>query len=125
MVRGCRQDGDDDDRGLAAALASVAEARAAGVDVPIVLFGYYNPLFVMGVERFAAWRLIGRDFITGFLETIAGRLVAVAFPFLSPKTLVDRSPRFMRLGVKELEAKVTWRSANTPWVAATASPMVA
>lgn len=65
-----------------------------------------------GVERFAAWRLIGRDFITGFLETIAGRLVAVAFPFLSPKTLVDRSPRFMRLGVKELEAKVTWRSAN-------------
>ena len=29
--------------------------------------------------------LIGRDFITGFLETIAGRLVAVAFPFLSPK----------------------------------------
>ena len=40
--------------GLAAALASVAEARAAGVDVPIVLFGYYNPIFVYGVARFAA-----------------------------------------------------------------------
>lgn len=40
--------------GLTSALAAVAEARAAGVDVPIVLFGYYNPIFVYGVERFAA-----------------------------------------------------------------------
>src|SRR5262249_22250810 len=26
--------------------------RAAGCAVPIVLFGYYNPVFVVGVERF-------------------------------------------------------------------------
>lgn len=40
--------------GLASALAAVAEVRTAGVEVPIVLFGYYNPIFVYGVERFAA-----------------------------------------------------------------------
>ena len=40
--------------GLTQALAAVAAARARGVVVPIVLFGYYNPLFVMGVDRFAA-----------------------------------------------------------------------
>ena len=39
--------------GLVSALAAVAEARAAGVEVPIVLFGYYNPIFVHGVDGFA------------------------------------------------------------------------
>ncbi|HVV86010.1 MAG TPA: tryptophan synthase subunit alpha [Kofleriaceae bacterium] len=40
--------------GLHQALGIVAAARARGVTAPIVLFGYYNPLFVMGVDRFAA-----------------------------------------------------------------------
>jgi uncharacterized protein (TIGR02265 family) len=61
-----------------------------------------------GVERYEAWRRIGRDFITGFLETIAGRLVAVALPFLSPKGFLTRAPRFLRLGVRELESSVEW-----------------
>jgi tryptophan synthase alpha chain len=39
---------------LPGALEAVAELRATGCDVPIVLFGYYNPIFVMGQERFAA-----------------------------------------------------------------------
>ena len=38
---------------LSSALASVAAVRDSGSEVPIVLFGYYNPLFVMGVEPFA------------------------------------------------------------------------
>ncbi|HEX4456002.1 MAG TPA: tryptophan synthase subunit alpha [Kofleriaceae bacterium] len=38
---------------LAGALDAVAELRRRGVATPIVLFGYYNPIFVMGVERFA------------------------------------------------------------------------
>jgi tryptophan synthase alpha chain len=43
------------DRGasLPGALDAVAELRRRGVDTPIVLFGYYNPIFVMGVDRFA------------------------------------------------------------------------
>ena len=40
--------------GLSHALDAVAAVRAAGCEVPIVLFGYYNPPFVMGVEAFAA-----------------------------------------------------------------------
>lgn len=39
---------------LPGALDAVAAIRARGVTTPIVLFGYYNPLFVYGVDRFAA-----------------------------------------------------------------------
>ena len=39
---------------LPGALDAVAAVRARGGDVPIVLFGYYNPIFVLGVEAFAA-----------------------------------------------------------------------
>jgi tryptophan synthase alpha chain len=38
---------------LAGALDAVAELRRRGIATPIVLFGYYNPVFVMGVEAFA------------------------------------------------------------------------
>jgi tryptophan synthase alpha chain len=39
--------------GLVSALDAVAALRARGCDVPIVLFGYYNPIVVMGTDRFA------------------------------------------------------------------------
>ena len=39
---------------LPGALAAVAELRARGIATPIVLFGYYNPIFVMGPDAFAA-----------------------------------------------------------------------
>ncbi len=44
------------DRGasLPGALLAVAELRRRGVATPIVLFGYYNPIYVMGPEAFAA-----------------------------------------------------------------------
>ena len=38
---------------LPGALDAVAALRASGCDVPVVLFGYYNPIFVMGTDRFA------------------------------------------------------------------------
>jgi len=38
---------------LPGALAAVAELRRRGVATPIVLFGYYNPIFVLGPEVFA------------------------------------------------------------------------
>ncbi len=43
----------DTGAGLVGALAAVATLRARGITTPVVLFGYYNPIFVMGVERFA------------------------------------------------------------------------
>ncbi|NVB80147.1 MAG: tryptophan synthase subunit alpha, partial [Kofleriaceae bacterium] len=39
---------------LPGALDAVAELRRRGIDTPIVLFGYYNPIFVMGPAAFAA-----------------------------------------------------------------------
>ncbi len=39
--------------GLVASLKAVKDFRALGYDTPIVLFGYYNPIFVRGLERFA------------------------------------------------------------------------
>lgn len=39
---------------LPGTLAAIASLRARGVATPIVLFGYYNPIFVMGPEVFAA-----------------------------------------------------------------------
>jgi tryptophan synthase alpha chain len=38
---------------LAGALDGVAALRARGVQAPIVLFGYYNPIFAMGLPAFA------------------------------------------------------------------------
>jgi tryptophan synthase alpha chain len=39
--------------GLDSALRAVAELRRRGCQVPVVLFGYYNPIFVRGVDAFA------------------------------------------------------------------------
>jgi tryptophan synthase alpha chain len=38
---------------LAGALDAVAELRRRGIVTPIVVFGYYNPVFVMGPDAFA------------------------------------------------------------------------
>ncbi|MGE0398933.1 MAG: tryptophan synthase subunit alpha, partial [Kofleriaceae bacterium] len=38
---------------LPGALAAVQTLRERGVKTPIVLFGYYNPIFVMGTDAFA------------------------------------------------------------------------
>jgi tryptophan synthase alpha chain len=39
--------------GLPGAIALVAQLRQRGCQVPVVLFGYYNPIVVFGVEKFA------------------------------------------------------------------------
>jgi tryptophan synthase alpha chain len=38
---------------LPGALDAVAALRRRGIDTPVVLFGYYNPVFVMGTQAFA------------------------------------------------------------------------
>jgi tryptophan synthase alpha chain len=39
---------------LPGAIDGVAELRRRGIETPVVLFGYYNPIFVMGQAAFAA-----------------------------------------------------------------------
>jgi len=38
----------------ASCLAAVRELRSRGVDIPLILMGYYNPIFAYGEERFVA-----------------------------------------------------------------------
>ncbi|HET9622141.1 MAG TPA: tryptophan synthase subunit alpha [Kofleriaceae bacterium] len=38
---------------LGGAIDAVAALRARGITTPVVLFGYYNPVFIMGAETFA------------------------------------------------------------------------
>lgn len=45
----------------------------------------------------AAYRLLGRKLVTGFLETLVGRVVAVAMPMIGPARVVDRLPRYLAM----------------------------
>lgn len=59
-----------------------------------------------------AYRRIGKLFMGGYFETIVGRLIAAALPFLSARTFLQRCPRFVKSGLKEMEASVEWLSAT-------------
>lgn len=45
-----------------------------------------------------AYRQLGREFSEGFLETMVGRLVAVALPFMSPESFLRRLASYFRMG---------------------------
>jgi uncharacterized protein (TIGR02265 family) len=59
-----------------------------------------------GMEEGAAMRLLGRRFIEGFFDTIAGRIVAVSLPVLGPVGLIRRLPRLWAMGTKGIKAEV-------------------
>lgn len=55
-----------------------------------------------------AYRLLGRKLVTGFLETLVGRVVAVAMPMIGPARVVDRLPRYLAMmGRGDLEVTMT------------------
>ncbi len=94
--------------GLASALDTVTAIRARGCEVPIVLFGYYNPIFVYGLQRFAAEAArVGVDAVLTVdlpLEEIdelrlplAARDVAVV-PLVAPTSGTDRIARVRGFG---------------------------
>ena len=80
------------------ALAAVAKLRARGVDIPLVLMGYYNPMMAYGLEAFVRdARTAGADgFIipdlpaeeSGEFEALAGDLPLIRM--LAPTTLPER-----------------------------------
>jgi uncharacterized protein (TIGR02265 family) len=65
-----------------------------------------------GMAEGEAMRLLGRRFIEGFLDTIAGRIVAVSLPVLGPVGLIKRLPRFWAMGNKGLKVEVRQESAR-------------
>ena len=86
--------------GLDSALAGIAELRRRGCQVPVVLFGYYNPIFVRGVDRFAEQAagagvdaVLTVDLPVGELdelrEPLAARGIDVV-PLVAPTTGSDR-----------------------------------
>ena len=93
--------------GRAGALDTIAELRTRRCYVPIVLFGYYNPIFVYGVERFAADAAsVGVDAVLTvdlpfeeldeLLGPLAERDVGV-IPLLAPTSTEDRLARVAAL----------------------------
>lgn len=87
--------------GLASALDTVQAIRARGCEVPIVLFGYYNPIFIYGVEAFAQRAAFAGvdatltvDLPVDELEELAGPLRRHSIgviPLLAPTSDIERA----------------------------------
>lgn len=91
---------------IGGALDAVAELRRRGITTPIVLFGYYNPIFVMGpavfAERAAAAGVdavltvdLPIDELAELADPLAAKGVAV-IPLVAPTSTPER---IARLGV--------------------------
>jgi tryptophan synthase alpha chain len=92
---------------LSGALDAVAELRRRGVATPIVLFGYYNPIFVMGPEVFAARAAAAGvdavltvdlpiDELAELATPLAAKQIAV-IPLVAPTSTPERIARLARL----------------------------
>lgn len=66
-----------------------------------------------GVDRAEGWRRIGRRFIEGYFETLVGKFIATAMPFLSAKAFINRSPRFITTGLEGAVVTLTWLDDKT------------
>lgn len=89
--------------GLPGALDGVHELRARGITTPIVIFGYYNPVFVMGPDAFAERAAAAGvdavltvdlpiDELAELATPLATRDVAV-IPLVAPTSTPDRIDR--------------------------------
>jgi tryptophan synthase alpha chain len=88
---------------LAGALDGVRELRRRGVAAPIVLFGYYNPIFVMGNAAFAAHAadagvdaVLTVDLPIDELEELSAPLAVRGIgvvPLVAPTSTADRIAR--------------------------------
>ncbi len=88
---------------LPAALDAIADLRKRGLYTPIVLFGYYNPVFVMGAKTFAARAATAGvdavltvdlpiDELAELAEPLAARGVSV-IPLVAPTSTPERIAR--------------------------------
>ena len=92
---------------IGGAIDAVAELRRRGIATPIVLFGYYNPIFVMGPERFAERAAAAGvdavltvdlpiDELGELAEPLAAKGVSV-IPLVAPTSTPERIARIGRL----------------------------
>lgn len=71
--------------------------------------------------RERAWELVGERFIEGYLQTLVGKIIAVALPFLSTQSFVQRAPRFMSTGLVGADIKLEWNGKHAATVVLTNS----
>jgi uncharacterized protein (TIGR02265 family) len=45
-----------------------------------------------------AYRILGREFTEGFMQTLVGRLVGVALPIMRPRSFLARLERYFKMG---------------------------
>jgi tryptophan synthase alpha chain len=91
---------------LTGAIDAVAELRRRGITTPVVLFGYYNPIFVMGPEPFAARAaaagvdaVLTVDLPMDELDELATPLAAhgvAVVPLVAPTSTPDRIAQLAR-----------------------------
>lgn len=65
------------------------------------------------LSRPEAWSAIGDRFVEGYFQTLVGRMIATTLPFLSAKTFVGRSPRFISTGLDGVNQVLTWENEKT------------
>ncbi|HEY1553893.1 MAG TPA: tryptophan synthase subunit alpha [Kofleriaceae bacterium] len=86
---------------LAGALDAVAELRARHITVPIVVFGYYHPIFIMGPDAFAARAAAaGADaalVVDLPLEHLAELRGLATIPLVAPTSTPERIARLSAL----------------------------
>jgi len=102
-IQGAMERALDAGGGLPGALDAVHALRRRGVTTPIVLFGYYNPVFVMGPEAFAERAAASGvdavltvdlpiDELAELATPLASRDIAV-IPLVAPTSTPDRIDR--------------------------------
>lgn len=65
-----------------------------------------------GVPRDQAWERIGRLFIKGYFETVVGRIIGNALPFMSDTAFINRTPLFMSTGIEGQLVSLDWHDAK-------------
>jgi uncharacterized protein (TIGR02265 family) len=95
-------------RGLKAEGRLVSELAALGYDIkkpemdyPIQLWQRVTTLarqeLYPELSEEHAYRLLGRQLVTGFAETLIGRVAAVALPMIGPLRALERVPRYLAM----------------------------
>jgi uncharacterized protein (TIGR02265 family) len=108
-------------RGLHLPEAVTAELRALGYDADSPAEHLTLALWLQCAEvarrvllpestREEAYRELGRRFLEGYLRTVVGRLLAATFRFRSPRTFVQRLPRYIATGIPGLQVSTEWAS---------------
>jgi uncharacterized protein (TIGR02265 family) len=65
------------------------------------------------LSRADGWAAIGDRFVEGYFQTLVGRMIATTLPFLSAKSFVGRSPRFISTGLEGVQQQLTWENEKT------------